>query len=424
MINFQTLEDDNEENIAWLVIQAKEVGNNELYVSSSRNDEDIKSEVVSINVIAEENVIQDKSTLTEIQPVDATTEVSPFSLIETVNTVNKENFTEYFGFNNAAIGKYDVSTGITTLTPDQPNKIGDFYLKDKISFYDAFTLKGKVNLGSKSKANGGADGIGFGFHPGGISKVGASGNAMGIGKLPFSFGFKLDTYYNGEADDGWLEDPTTVGDRMSFGAFMRCKMDSSLQPAETLGGLGVHRIINPTDNSFTNFTIEYDGNGNLKVTYDKGYRTDIGQYQAVWTCNVFTDLGAIKGTPYAFFVQASTGASYNLQQFQIEEFTYTSQTEEILPGPGEPVLERHVDEKGIDLLTPTTHTGNIGDEWSTSSKEQEIGGEYSLIRLEGDTNGKFRNYKQFVTMYINNQHIKRLINMKVGHLVNHYHKQY
>ena len=109
-------------------------------------------------------------------------------------TVTKENFLDYFRLNGSAT--YNSYDGIVTLTPDENSKTGNFSLKSKINMNQSFKLTGGVNLGDKTQERYGADGIGFAFHTGNTTDLGADGGNLGIGGLRNANGFKLDTFWN------------------------------------------------------------------------------------------------------------------------------------------------------------------------------------------------------------------------------------
>ncbi|MCL2858683.1 MAG: Cna B-type domain-containing protein, partial [Streptococcaceae bacterium] len=140
--------------------------------------------------------------------------------------------------------KYDESTGIITLTPNRNDWAGNFTLNDRISTQQPFVLKGAVYLGDRTDSDwrdadwganggtpsGGADGIGFAFHPEDVGHVGFTGANLGIGGLKGAIGYKFDTYWNtpqqSDADDnhrlGWDADPGNKGAHTGnpFGAFV------------------------------------------------------------------------------------------------------------------------------------------------------------------------------------------------------------
>ncbi len=140
--------------------------------------------------------------------------------------------------------RYDEETGIITLTPNRNDWSGNFTLNNRISTEDPFKLKGAVYLGDRTDADfrdadytanggtpsGGADGIGFAFHPEEVGRVGFTGANMGIGGLKGAIGYKFDTYWNiaqqSNEDDnhrlGWEGDPGEKGAHNGtvFGSFI------------------------------------------------------------------------------------------------------------------------------------------------------------------------------------------------------------
>ena len=169
-------------------------------------------------------------------------DVSPAESQSEKVSITKDNFLDYFRVNGSAT--YDQNNGIVTITPEAMAQSGNFSLKSKINMGQSFKLIGKVNLGSKTKD--GADGIGFAFHTGNTTDVGAGGGNLGIGGLRNATGFKLDTFFNayvapaGDRFDvskpgfqyGWDNDPRDLG---QFGAWVNTTykkvkgQDSSLE---------------------------------------------------------------------------------------------------------------------------------------------------------------------------------------------------
>ena len=152
--------------------------------------------------------------------------------------------------------RYDEETGIITLTPNRNDWSGNFTLNNRISTEQPFKLKGAIYLGDRTDEDwrdkedadenggtpsGGADGIGFAFHPEEVGKVGFTGANMGIGGLKGAIGYKFDTYWNtaqqSNDDDnhrlGWEEDPgsKTPHQGNPFGSFIETTTEPT--PAET-----------------------------------------------------------------------------------------------------------------------------------------------------------------------------------------------
>jgi len=237
-------------------------------------------------------------------------------------TVYPKDFLTYFQRNGSAAGfDYDLATYTQTLTPDLGNQAGNVTLKTKVDMSQNFTFTGQINLGNKSQQNGGADGVGFLFHPGDTSVVGAPGGAAGIGGVNGAFGFKLDTYYNGVGETSFTPDPSAFSGK-PFGAFV----DGLNGQAKTISA-SAKGIPQPSNNNFVDFTMSYNGTTKvMSITYG-------GQ---TWTQNVSSFIGTNQAM--SFSIAASTGAQMNLQQLRNVNFTYT-----VAQGT---VIANYVDEQG------------------------------------------------------------------------------
>lgn len=247
--------------------------------------------------------------------------------------VDQDNFTQYFDLNGSAT--YDKLTGIVTVTPDKNDQVGNFALKPKIDASTNFTLLGQVNLGNRTSATGGADGIGFAFHNGNSTDIGNAGGNLGIGGLIDALGFKLDTWHNGahmpealrsgaqvsttDANGyGWANDP----DPAQFGGFVT----TTDQQIKAIDGHAYDRWWAQTDfnsvqalqsndlnGQFHNFKVSYDGQSReLQVTYE-----ETNGHVLTWT-----KLTPVDRQAFAMVVSASTGGAKNLQQFKLESFDF------------------------------------------------------------------------------------------------------
>lgn len=260
-------------------------------------------------------------------------------------TVYPTNFLTYFQRNGSAAGfNYDLSTYTQTLTPDKGSQAGNITLMTKVDMSQNFTFTGKINLGNKAQNRGGADGVGFLFHPGDTSVVGAPGGAAGIGGVKGAFGFKLDTYYNGFNDPSFTQDPSQYASGLAFGAFVN-GLDGQ---AKTIAA-GSQEIPQPTNNNFVDFKMTYIGaTKTMSITY--GTQS--------WT----QDVSAFVGTNQAmsFSIAASTGANMNLQQLRNVEFTYT-----VAQGS---VIANYVDDQGNTIAPSVTTSGDITTAYTTEQK--------------------------------------------------------
>lgn len=308
-----------------------------------------------------------------------------------LTTVDKDSFNDAFETHGSAT--YDQNSGIVTLTPDKNNEVGNFTLKEKIDLSQDFTLKGQVNLGNKPENRGGADGMGFAFHPGNTDAVGNAGGNMGIGGLPNALGFKLDTFHNADQrpgssksnaeidpknsnDFGWSEDPTKV---TQFGVFVT----TAYQNKVAANGITTDRWWATTDKSsvqnlssndldgkFHDFSIDYFSTNRI-ITVN--YQSNIQAKPLVWTAKVPDSDKA-----FSLSVTSSTGGNKNQHQFKFESMTYSTAAS---------VNVRHVDYfTGKDLTEDNTLQYDNGEKvdsnYSTSSMTIP---NYTYIGLNGAT---------------------------------------
>ncbi|TYC47759.1 mucus-binding protein [Weissella muntiaci] len=285
-------------------------------------------------------------------------------------TINGDDYASNFTANGEGV----IAGNTATLTPDQQNKAGNTVLNTKIDMTQSFSLKGKVDLGNKSQAQGGADGMSFIFQPGDTDVIGKLGGAMGFGGVKGSFGFKLDTFYNGDDGDGYTADPTFFADSdggkpAAFGAFV----NGTTGVADTLDETA-QQIAEPSNNEFKDIEIDFDGTSRqMTVTYDG----------KVW--DITSQIGT--ETNMSFAIAASTGSFRNLQQFQLESFSYT-----VAQGT---VKSHYVDENGQTIADDVEQSGDLGDSWQTEAKV--IPG-YTLKEVQGnDETGYYKANDQSVT---------------------------
>ena len=258
-------------------------------------------------------------------------------------TVSGDDFLNYFQRNGSAVHfNYDLTDHIQTLTPNQKHQSGNVTLKTKVDMSQDFTFNGLINLGNKSSRMGGADGVGFLFHPGNTDVVGRDGGAAGIGGVQGAFGFKLDTYYNANHETSFNPDPSEFASGQSYGAFV----DGTTSVAQTLED-GAQPIAQPSYDIFKPFKMFYNGTSKIMtVTYD-------GQ---TWQQDVSSLIG--NNSSMSFSISASTGENYNLQQLQITNFQHT-----VAQGT---VVANYIDENQNQLKTPVTTNGDIDTIYSTN----------------------------------------------------------
>ncbi|MGA3557964.1 MucBP domain-containing protein, partial [Lactiplantibacillus plantarum] len=333
-------------------------------------------------------------------------------------TVNANNFLDYFELNGkknnivgAWIPTYDSKTGIVTLTEDVQSEVGTITLKNKIDMSSSFSLSAEINLGSKIQPAG-ADGIGIGFQPGKTNLIGSSGSALGFGKLPGSFGWKADTYWNGKnGSTNSAPDPESLkgssdsngypgdGKGSPFGAFVYCDSDGIVQtintdttPAQAISQTG----------EFSPITINYDGNSKvMTVVFDgKTWSKNMSEYLEN---NEFESL----------FISASTGNLSNIQQFKIVSFNYIA---------GGVVNVQYQDQNGNKIHDDANQiTGKVGESYDTSSNIIDIPG-YTYIKADGQTSGLFGNDAITVT-YIYHQTERKSMTKTTERTINYLDKK-
>ncbi|EPC89073.1 lectin-like domain-containing protein, partial [Lacticaseibacillus paracasei] len=311
---------------------------------------------------------------------------------EALTHVTQDNFRDYFALDGSATYKQDNGTGTVTITPDESNKVGSFFLNSKIDMNTSFTLTGQINLGKKTSSQGGADGIGFAFHTGNTNEIGNSGGNLGIGGLQNAIGFKLDTYHNDygipQANEdgaqvastdsngyGWAADP----DRKQFpqfGAFVY----TSQKLVQAQDGKSYSRWWGVTDMSsaqtlnsgdldgqFHDFVISYDGSSReLTIKY-----TETGGKVLTWSTSIPGANQAI-----AMVVSASTGANKNLQQFKISSFDFKQAAT---------VNVKYVDQKGNQLAQGTVSYPSGADVNGTYTTGQLEIPNYKFVRMDDGT---------------------------------------
>ncbi|WP_038566635.1 lectin-like domain-containing protein [Weissella tructae] len=281
--------------------------------------------------------------------------------------ITKENFSDYFDMNGSAT--YDQESGIVTLTEKKRKQSGNVKLKEHFNPNEDFLLQGGLNLGDNSngqpiKGNGlerGGDGVGFVFHPGDINQVGNVGGAIGIGGIVDGFGFKFDTYWNGNSSGIAEKDPEFLKGK-SFGSFVY--NDENVRAItwedESEPWSMPKQIDEPSNNEFKDVVIDYRAaTGNVSIVYD-------GQ---VWTRTLRDFLNDDMG-PIAFGVAGSTGTAVNLQQFRLDSLSFYELAEN--PKIHQVELED----------TVMTGTGHPGDEFEVKDQNGNVIGS-GLINSDG-----------------------------------------
>ena len=218
---------------------------------------------------------------------------------------------------------------VVTLTDDAPSRKGAYTLFNKISLSESFELVGKINIGKRYEGYSpdgvaGGDGVSFVFTTSEPGVVGLDGASIGLGGIPNSFGFKLDTYHNTSTPNGAAKsdaDPKFPGyQNGAFGAFYHTDGGGRARYAVS----DAKRLTTqPTNNEFKKVTVKYDGaTKKMTVTYDgQVFERRIQD----WINNSRSTTRQVPGQEeLAFALFASTGGARNLQQFKLERFEYSA----------------------------------------------------------------------------------------------------
>ena len=218
---------------------------------------------------------------------------------------------------------------VVTLTDDAPSRKGAYTLFNKISLSESFELVGEINIGKRYEGYSpdgvtGGDGVSFVFTTKEPGVVGLDGASIGLGGIPNSFGFKLDTYHNTSTPNGAAKsdaDPKFPGyQNGAFGAFYHTDGGGRARYAVS----DAKRLTTqPTNNEFKKVTVKYDGaTKKMTVTYDgQVFERRIQD----WINNSRSTTRQVPGQEeLAFALFASTGGARNLQQFKLERFEYSA----------------------------------------------------------------------------------------------------
>ncbi|MEQ9810940.1 lectin-like domain-containing protein, partial [Streptococcus jiangjianxini] len=240
--------------------------------------------------------------------------------------VTKKNMVSYFTVGGDAKGD-DVNP--TTLTADVSGQRGSLGLFNKINMNEDFRLEGKLNLGNKYEGyqvdgKSGGDGVSVVFTTANPGDVGQSGASIGLGGIPNSFGFKLDTWHNTSTPNAAQKagaDPRFLGwQNGAFGAFY----STNGAGVASTAAADVKKLNNPPmNNEFKDLVVSYNGSTKvMTVTYDgQTFSRNIQDYLNRTRTTTRQKAGEEE---LAFAIFASTGAGTNLQQFDLTRFEYST----------------------------------------------------------------------------------------------------
>ncbi|WP_305366761.1 Rib/alpha-like domain-containing protein, partial [Streptococcus sp. HMSC072D03] len=294
--------------------------------------------------------------------------------------VTPEDQEDYFETKGTA----SLNNGVVTLT-NTTSQAGSYTLKNKIDMNESFVLKGKINLGDAYEGNTpvheGGDGIAAIFSTAGIGVIGNAGASLGMGgnNLKSSFGFKLDTFHNTSTPKAVQmaeKDPYRLRGGGAFGGWIQNvngRVNTEDSTAKKL-------TVNPTSNTLEDYTVTYNGKTkDMTVTY-------AGQS---FTKNIATWLGATRAVTHqsagneelAFALFASTGGAWNLQQFQLESFDYTT--------GGSYITIKYVDDITGAELKPSKTISGLGGNVQDLTSYLDIPG-YKVQRNNANTYNLYR----------------------------------
>ncbi|PTJ05669.1 hypothetical protein BU046_03885 [Staphylococcus simulans] len=290
--------------------------------------EQLKSEVLRLlleEASAQKDLFSPQATLPRTGEEASGYSTRAFDLEEVASqeiVVTKENFGEYFKTLNDAT--YDSQSGIVTLTTNEANKSGAMSLDVKLNLTKDFSFSGEVNLGDKYEGHPkdgvtGGEGLAITFNPGKTSTLGLTGQGFGIGGVPSSFGFKLDTFVNSTNDNlnGASVDLERFKGKGAFGAFIysadKGLVNTVLLTPNNSGDAAL--LKEQPNNQLVPFKFNYNGTTKvMTITY--GTQT--------WSQNMQDYINYSHKDSFAFSIVASTTDHYNLQQIKLDEFRFTA----------------------------------------------------------------------------------------------------
>ncbi|MGT2832559.1 GA-like domain-containing protein [Streptococcus halotolerans] len=294
--------------------------------------------------------------------------------------VTKKNMVNHFIVGGTARGDNEKPV---TLTEDTHSQAGSLALSRRINMNESFRLEGKVNIGNKYEGKKvdervGGDGLAAVFTTAEPGTVGKSGASIGLGDIPNSFGFKLDTWHNTsapEADQKAGPDPKygpgKSWENGAFGAFYRTDAGGrAITESRDVQKLNTQ----PENNEFKPYVVSYDGTTKEMTVEYNGQR---------FTKNISSYLNASRNTTkqqagkehLSFALFASTGTGTNKHQFDLERFEYSA--------GGSYVSIRHVDDATGELIKETLLEGTIQQSADLTGKLAID--DYELLRTNANT---------------------------------------
>jgi gliding motility-associated-like protein len=195
-------------------------------------------------------------------------------------------------------GNATLSGNIYTLTPNQGNRNGSAWNKNRLFLDEDFDINARVYLGN---SDAGADGIAFVLQNQSLN-AGSSGGGLGYAGITPSFAVEFDTYNNGSQEPvqdhiALIANGATAGVHNTYSTPFEVQMED--------GQWHTARFV--WDASTKNFQVWYDGTRRHNVTLDL-------------KANIFG------GRPYVYWgFTGATGGATNLQQVEFTSYCYVQQ---------------------------------------------------------------------------------------------------
>jgi gliding motility-associated-like protein len=195
-------------------------------------------------------------------------------------------------------GNATLSGNIYTLTPNQGNRNGSAWNKNRLFLDQDFDINARVYLGN---SDAGADGIAFVLQNQSLN-AGSSGGGLGYAGITPSFAVEFDTYNNGSIEP--IQDHIAlIANGNAAGAHNTYSPPFEVQMED--GQWHTARFV--WDASTKNFQVWYDGTRRHNITID--LKADI-----------------FGGRPYVYWgFTAATGGATNLQQVEFTSYCYVQQ---------------------------------------------------------------------------------------------------
>jgi gliding motility-associated-like protein len=195
-------------------------------------------------------------------------------------------------------GNTTYANNIYTLTPNQGNRNGSVWNKNRLFLDQDFDISSRVYLGN---SDAGADGIAFVLQNQSLN-AGSSGGGLGYAGISPSFAVEFDTYNNGSQEPvqdhiALIANGATAGAHNTYSTPFEVQMEDNQW----------HTVRIVWSAASKNFQVWYDGTRRHNITIDL-------------KANIFS------GKPYVYWgFTGATGGATNLQQVEFTSYCYVQQ---------------------------------------------------------------------------------------------------